>query len=115
VAGQIQGKTLKAIAVTSPERYPSLAGVPSFAESGLPGYDVTSWYGLAMAPGTPKPIVDKLNKALAEALNRPAVRKQISDIGAQPKTSTPEELSKHITGEIAKWQGVRETAGIPQL
>jgi tripartite-type tricarboxylate transporter receptor subunit TctC len=115
VSGQIRGGTLKAIAVTSPERYPSLAEVPSFAESGLPGYDVTSWYGLAMAPDTPRPIVDKLNKALAEALNRPAVRKQISDIGAQPKTSTPEELSKHIAAEIAKWQGVREKAGIPQL
>jgi tripartite-type tricarboxylate transporter receptor subunit TctC len=115
VSGQIQAKTLKAIAVTSPARYPSLADVPTFAESGLPGYDVTSWYGLAMAPDTPRPIVDKLNKAVAEALNRPAIRKQISDIGAQPKTSTPEELSRHIAAEIAKWQGVREKAGIPQL
>ena len=115
VSGQIQAKTLKAIAVTSPARYPSLAEVPSFAESGLPGYDVTSWYGLAMAPDTPRPIVDKLNKAVAEALNRPAIRKQITDIGAQPKTSTPEELSKHIASEVAKWQGVREKAGIPQL
>jgi tripartite-type tricarboxylate transporter receptor subunit TctC len=115
VSGQIQAKALKAIAVTSPARYPSLAEVPTFAESGLPGYDVTSWYGLAMAPDTPRPIVDKLNKAVAEALNRPAVRKQISDIGAQPKTSTPEELSRHIAAEVAKWQGVREKAGIPQL
>jgi len=67
-----------------------------------------------MAPDTPRPIVDKLNKAVAEALNRPAIRKQISDIGAQPKTSTTEELSRHIAAEIAKWQGVREKAGIPQ-
>jgi tripartite-type tricarboxylate transporter receptor subunit TctC len=115
VSGQIQAKTLKAIAVTSPARYPSLPDVPTFAESGLPGYDVTSWYGLAMAAGTPRPIIDKLNKAVAEALNRPAIRKQISDIGAQPKTSTPEELSQHIAAEVAKWQGVREKAGIPQL
>jgi len=115
VSGQIQAKTLKAIAVTSPARYPSLPEVPTFAESGLPGYDVTSWYGLAMAPDTPRPIVDKLNKAVAEALNRPAIRKQISDIGAQPKTSTPEELSQHIASEVAKWRGVREKAGIPQL
>jgi tripartite-type tricarboxylate transporter receptor subunit TctC len=115
VSGQIQAKALKAIAVTSPARYPSLPEVPTFAESGLPGYDVTSWYGLAMAPDTARPIVDKLNKAVAEALNRPAVRKQISDIGARPKTSTPEELSRHIAAEVAKWQGVREKAGIPQL
>ena len=115
VSGQIRAGTLKAIAVTSPERHPALPEVPTAAESGLPGYDVTSWYGLAMAPGTPRPIVDKLNKAVAEALARPAVRKQISDIGAQPKTSTPEELSRHIEAEIVKWQGVREKAGIPQL
>jgi tripartite-type tricarboxylate transporter receptor subunit TctC len=115
VAGQIRGGTLKAIAVTSPQRYPSLSEVPTIAESGLPGYDVTSWYGLAMAADTPKPIVDKINKALAEALGRESVRKQIADVGAQPRSSTSEELSKHIEGEIAKWRKVREKAGIPQL
>ena len=59
--------------------------------------------------------MDKLNKSVAEALNRPSIRKQISNIGAQPKTSTPEELARHIASEVAKWQGVREKAGIPQL
>ncbi|MSP44374.1 MAG: tripartite tricarboxylate transporter substrate binding protein [Xanthobacteraceae bacterium] len=115
VSGQIRGGTLKAIAVTSPQRYPSLAEVPTFAETGLPGYDVTSWYGLAMAAGTPKPIVDRINKALVEALGRDAVREQILKVGAQPRSSTPEELSRHIESEIAKWRGVREKAGIPQL
>jgi tripartite-type tricarboxylate transporter receptor subunit TctC len=115
VQGQFQSGALRAIAVTSPERFATVPGIPTFAESGLPGYDVTSWYGLAMAPDTPRPIVDKLNKAVAEALNRPAIRKQISDIGAQPKTSTPEELSQHIAAEVTKWQGVREKACIPQL
>jgi tripartite-type tricarboxylate transporter receptor subunit TctC len=115
VTGQIRGGRLKAIAVTSPQRYPSLPEVPTLAESGLPGYDVTSWYGLAVAAGTPRPILDKLNKAVIEALGRDSVRKQISDIGAQPKSSTPEELRRHIASEIAKWQSVREKAGIPQL
>lgn len=115
VSGQIRGGTLKAIAVTSPQRYPSLAEVPTFAETGLPGYDVTSWYGLAMAAGTPKPIVDRINKALVEALGRDAVREQILKVGAQPRSSTPEELSRHIESEIAKWRGVREKADIPQL
>ncbi len=115
VSGQIRGGTLKAIAVTSPQRYPSLAEVPTIAEAGLPGYDVTSWYGLAMAAGTPKPIVDKLGKAVSDALHRDSIRKQIADIGAQPRSSTPDELAKHIAGEIAKWQGVRQKAGIPQL
>ena len=115
VSGQIRGGTLKAIAVTSPQRYPSLSEVPTFAETGLPGYDVTSWYGLSMAAGTPKPIVDRINKALVEALGRESVREQILKVGAQPRSSTPEELSRHIESEIAKWRGVREKAGIPQL
>jgi tripartite-type tricarboxylate transporter receptor subunit TctC len=114
VVGQVRAGTLKAIAVTSPQRFPSLAEVPTFAESGLPGYDVTSWYGLSLPAGTPQPIVDKLNKALAEVLAKDSVRKQIVDIGAQPKSSTSEELTKHVAAEIAKWQGVREKAGIPQ-
>ena len=115
VSGQIRGGTLKAIAVTSPQRYPSLAEVAPIAETGLPGYDVTSWYGLSMAEGTPKPIVDKLNKALVEALGRDSVRQQVLNVGAQPKSSTPEELSRHIENEIAKWRSVREKAAIPQL
>jgi len=114
VVGQVRSGALKAIAVTSPQRYPTLAEVPTFAESGLPGYDVTSWYGLSLAAGTPQPIVDKLNKALADALAKDSVKKQIVDVGAQPKSSTPEELSRHVAAEIAKWQGVREKAGIPQ-
>lgn len=115
VAGQIRAGALKAIAVTSAQRYPSLPQVPTFAESGMPGYDVTSWYGLSMPAGTPKPIVDKLHKAITEALNREAVRKQILDLGAQPASSSPEELAKHVASEIARWSGVREKAGIPQI
>ena len=114
VIGQVRSGTLKAIAVTSPQRYPTLAEVPTFAESGLPGYDVTSWYGLSMPAGTPQPIVDQLNKALAEALAKDSVKKQIVDVGAQPKSSTPGELAKHVAAEVAKWQAVREKAGIPQ-
>ena len=114
VVGQVRSGALKAIAVTSPQRYPTLAEVPTFAESGLPGYDVTSWYGLSLPAGTPQPIVDKLNKALADALAKDSVRKQIVDIGAQPRSSTSEELTRHVAAEIAKWQGVREKAGIPQ-
>ncbi|CAN0156071.1 unnamed protein product, partial [Phaeothamnion confervicola] len=114
VLGQIQAGEFKAIAVTSPQRYPSVPNVPTFAESGMPGYDVTSWYGIALAAGTPRPIVDKFQKAMVEALSRPAVQEQILKVGAQYRSSTPDELAKHIAGEIAKWSDVREKAGIPQ-
>jgi tripartite-type tricarboxylate transporter receptor subunit TctC len=114
VVGQINGGKLKAIAVTSPKRYPSVPNVPTFAESGLPDYDVTSWYGIPLPADTPKPIVDKFHKALIEALGREAIRSAIVKAGAQPASSTPEGLSKHIGSEIAKWSAVREKAGIPQ-
>ncbi len=110
--GQIRSGALKALAVTSPQRFPVLAEVPTVAESGLPGYEVMSWYGLAFPAGTPRPIVDKMNAALHEALARASLRKQILDVGATPGTSTPEEMRAHVAAEIAKWRRVREAAGI---
>lgn len=114
VIGQIQSGDLKAIAVTSPQRYPSVPNVPSFAESGMPGYDVTSWYGISLPAGTPRPIVDKFQKAMVAALNRDDVRMQILNVGALYKSSTPEELSAHVAAEIEKWSAVRQKAGIAQ-
>jgi tripartite-type tricarboxylate transporter receptor subunit TctC len=114
VLGQIGAGALKAIAVTSPQRYPALPNVPTVAESGLPAFQVMSWYGLAFPAGTPRPIIDKMNKALHDVLVREELRKQLADVGATAATSTPEELRAHIVGEIAKWSAVREKAGIPQ-
>jgi tripartite-type tricarboxylate transporter receptor subunit TctC len=115
VRGQIETGDLKAIAVTSPQRFPSLPNVPTFAESGLPDYAVTSWYGVALPAGTPKPIVDKMNGALHKILATDQVRSQITKVGALPKSSTPEELAQYITTEIARWKKVREAAGIEQI
>jgi tripartite-type tricarboxylate transporter receptor subunit TctC len=114
VLGHVQSGTLRAIAVTSPERFPSVPDVPTFAESGLPGYNVTSWYGLALAAGTPAPIVKKMTDAMRLVLGREAIAEQIRTAGALPKSSTPEELRDHIAREIKKWSEVREKAGIPQ-
>lgn len=112
VLGQIRSRDLKALAVTSPQRFPGLPDVPTVAESGLAGYEVTSWYGIAFPAGTPGPIVDKLNKALHEVLSRDAVKKQILDVGALIAISTPEAMRAHVAGEIDKWRSVREKAGI---
>ena len=114
IQGQVGAGTLKAIAVTSPQRNPILPNVPTFAESGMPGYDVTSWYGVALPAGTPPAIVQKMNKAMVELLARDSVREQILKLGAQNRSSTPAELKTHIAGEIAKWKAVREKAGIEQ-
>jgi tripartite-type tricarboxylate transporter receptor subunit TctC len=114
VQGQIHSGILKAIAVTSPERNPILADVPTFMQAGMADYNVTSWYGLALPAGTPSAIVQKINKAMIEVLARDSVRKQFLDLGAVAKSSSPEELKTHIAGEIAKWKKVRDAAGIEQ-
>jgi tripartite-type tricarboxylate transporter receptor subunit TctC len=112
VQGQVQAGAMKAIAVTSPERFPSVPDIPTFAESGLPGYDVTSWYGLSFPAGTPAPIVTKTNKAIRDALTTENVRGQILKAGALVRSSSPEELKAHIADEITKWKNVRDKAGI---
>jgi tripartite-type tricarboxylate transporter receptor subunit TctC len=112
VLSQVRAEKLKAIAVTSPQPFPSMPEVPTFAASGLPGYDVTSWYGLALPAGTPTEIVDKMSKAVREALARESVRQQIINGGALPRTSTAEELKQHVAAEIAKWEQVRDKAGM---
>jgi tripartite-type tricarboxylate transporter receptor subunit TctC len=114
VRGQIESGELKAIAVTSPQRFPSLPKVPTFAKSGLPDYAVTSWYGLALPAGTPEPAVTAFNAALTKALTGDKVREGILKVGALPVSSTPEELRKHVAAEVARWQAVREKAGIEQ-
>jgi tripartite-type tricarboxylate transporter receptor subunit TctC len=114
VRGQIQAGDLKAIAVTSPERNPVLPDVPTFMESGMPAYVVTSWYGVAFPADTAPAIVQKMNKAMVELLARASVGSQFRDTGARARSSTPDELKAHIAGEIAKWKAVREKAGIEQ-
>lgn len=114
VQGQIHSGALKAIAVTSPERFPSVPDIPTFAESGLPGYDVTSWYGLAFPAGTSPDIVGRVNGAMRELLATDKVRAEILKVGALVRSSSPEELRAHIVDEIAKWKDVRVKAGIEQ-
>jgi tripartite-type tricarboxylate transporter receptor subunit TctC len=114
VLGQIRSGALKALAVTSPERDPSLPDVPTVAQSGLPAFQVTSWSGLAFPAGTPAPIIDKMNKALHDVLAREDVRAQLLKVGATAKTSSPDEMRQHVVNEIAKWSAVREKAGIAQ-
>ena len=112
VLGQVRAGELKALAVTSTERWPALPDVPTAREQGVSDYDVTSWYGLVFPAGTPAPIVAKTNAALRKVLAMPEVRDKIAAAGALVKASTPEELGKHIEDEIAKWRVVRDKAGI---
>jgi tripartite-type tricarboxylate transporter receptor subunit TctC len=114
VLGQVRSGGLRALAVTSPTRYPALPDLPTVAESGLPAFQVMSWYGLSFPAGTPQPIIDKTNKALHEVLARKDIQAQLLKVGASAATSTPDEMRQHVVNEIAKWTAVREKAGIPQ-
>jgi tripartite-type tricarboxylate transporter receptor subunit TctC len=114
VRGQIASGNVKPLAVTSSERNPAYPDLPTLAEAGVPGYDVTSWYGFAMPAGTPKPVVDKFTKAVHQVLAKDEVKQAIAKTGIVVKTSTNEELTKHVSSEIAKWSDLMKKAGIEQ-
>jgi tripartite-type tricarboxylate transporter receptor subunit TctC len=111
IQGQVAAGKLRMLAVTSPERIAGMPDVPTIAEAGIP-YNVTSWYGLAFPAGTPEAIVQKTNKAVREALANPEVIEQIKKTGISAKSSTSDELQKHVTSEIAKWKKLIADAGI---
>jgi len=104
--GNIQAGKLRAIAVTSKARFSLLPDVPTFDESGLPGFEAVLHYGLLAPAGTPKEIVDRLNTELRKLADNPDVQKQIHNEGGDPMTSTPDEYSADIDKEEKKWSSL---------
>lgn len=114
ILGQIKSGDLKALAVTSRERYEGLPDVPSVAEAGYDKYDVATWYGLAFPAGTPEDIVARMNAAIEEALARDGVRAQALSSAFLIKTTSADGLADHLKGEVDKWRNVMAEAGIEQ-
>jgi len=115
VIGQAKGGVLRPLAVTSSTRFSQLPDVPTVAQAGLPGYEATTWYALSFPARTPAAIIEKTNKALRAVLAREEVRKQMANAAFEPGPgSTPEALTAHIKSEIARWDGLRQQAGIAQ-
>jgi tripartite-type tricarboxylate transporter receptor subunit TctC len=113
--GQVQSGQLKALAVTGKDRFPAVPDVPAAIESGLlPGYDVTTWYGIFGPRDIPPGIVARLNKAINDSLADDAVRERLTKAGVVVKGSTPEAFGKHLADEYARWNKVRIAAGIEQ-
>ena len=106
----VKSGKLRALAVAGPKRVPSLPDVPTLKEAGVEGVDVTQWYGIFAPAKTPKPIVDKINKALNEVLADKEIVKRIEDHGADVETSTPEQLGTLVKNELVKWKGVVQQA-----
>ena len=114
VLPQIKGGTLRALAVTSAKRFPGLPDVPTVAESGVPGYQASSWNGVAAPAKTPRPVIERLNREVNAALADPEVRKRLSALGVEVRPGTPEALRELLVSEIAKWRAVIERAKIPK-
>lgn len=111
--GQVQSGNLKALAVTGKDRVAATPNLPTVIESGImPGYDVTSWYGVFGPRGIPPAVVAKLNKTLIEIIADKAVGESLAKAGVVVQGSTPEEFGKFLADEYARWDRVREAAGI---
>jgi tripartite-type tricarboxylate transporter receptor subunit TctC len=112
VLQHIKAGTLRAIAVTTEERLPYLPDVPTIAELGFPGYEISSWQGVFAPAGTPKDVVAKINGELVRMLKVPEVHRRISEEGADPVGSTPDAFANRVKNEITKWTKVIKTSGI---
>ncbi len=109
---QVQAGQLRALAVTSPGRSPALPQVPTSAESGLPGFDVVQYYGLAAPAGTPRPMVDLLNKDLQEILKSDDMKKRLIELGSEAVPGTPEDYAANIHREEGKWAALVKKLGL---
>jgi tripartite-type tricarboxylate transporter receptor subunit TctC len=109
---QIQAGRFRALAVTTATRSPVLPGVPTVQEAGVPGFDVSVWYGVFAAAGTPQPIVQKLNAEFIRAMNLPEVKERVEALGYQVVGSTPAQLDAHVRSEITRWARVVKEAGV---
>jgi len=102
---------LRALGVSTAQRSPAAPDIPTIAESGLPGYDVTTWHGLVAPAGTPRPIIDRLHAEVVKALNSPSVRDKFKAAGIVPVSSTPEEFAAFTQRELDRWRIVVKASG----
>jgi tripartite-type tricarboxylate transporter receptor subunit TctC len=115
VMGNLKAGTLRALAVTSAHRSPSAPEIPTVAESGLPGFECETWWGILVPAGSPHDIILKLNAAAHQALNREDTKKRYTDLGMVVRSDTPEEFDAYIKAEIAKWSKVIKDANVQAL
>ncbi|MCK1713812.1 MULTISPECIES: tripartite tricarboxylate transporter substrate binding protein [unclassified Bradyrhizobium] len=108
---QAKGGTVRALGVTSPQRWPIVPDVPAIAET-VPGFESVGFYGISAPKGTPPEVIEILNKAVNEALKDPKLVARLAETGGIPKPMTPAEFGKLVTDETEKWRKVVEFAGV---
>ena len=109
---QVAAGKVRALAVTTVKRSSVAPDLPTLAEAGYPGFDVSSWQGIVVPTGTPQPIVDKLHAILVKILAEPGVKAQFAKQGAESAPGTPQEFGSYIAAEITRWKKVAQDAGI---
>ena len=112
--GAIKGGKTRALAVSSLQRNPQLPDVPTVAESGFPGFEVTVWYGVCTQSGVPKPVLNKLHATLVKTINLPEVKARLADASIAAQPTSPEELAAFIQSEVDKWSRVVREANVPK-
>ena len=112
VIGYARQGRLRALAVTGAKRSGAAPDIPTVAESGIPGYEVTTWYGIAAPAKTPRVIVDRLNSEILRALKSPDMQARFKDYGADAIGNTPEQATAYVQNEINKWAKVIKAAGL---
>jgi len=107
----LESGRLHALAVTSEKRVPAVSRIPSIAESGLPGYDLTAWYSVMVPAGTPREIVDRLNSVIVGIIRSSDLKERIESMGGIPVGSTPEEVTELIKADIPRWAKLVKESG----
>ena len=114
IISQFKSGVVNIIGITSDRRFPGIPDIPTIAESGIPGYQASSWNAISAPAKTPRTIIDRLNKEINVALATPEVKSKLLELGVVARGGTPEDLSKLLDSDIKKWQGVIERAKIPK-
>jgi tripartite-type tricarboxylate transporter receptor subunit TctC len=106
----IKAGKIRALAVTSQEREPSMPQLPTVGET-VPGYEATAWFGIGMPKGTPRDVIEKVNAEVNRALADPKMRDRLAELGGRPIAGTPEDFGRIIAAETAKWEKVVNASG----
>jgi len=114
VVGQLKAGALRGLAVSSRNRFSGLPNIPTVAESGVPGYEVTSWNGVGVPAKTPRAVIARFEKEINIALANPDLKQRFHEMGMDTFSISPEAFRNHIAVEIAKWKAVIEKANIPR-
>jgi tripartite-type tricarboxylate transporter receptor subunit TctC len=114
VMANIKAGKLRALATTGAQRWSAMPEVPTVVEQGVAGYDVRSWAGFMAPAGTPLPVVERLRTETLKALQVPAVRARLEDMGGEARGSTPEEMTTMVSAELKRWTAVVNEAHIPR-